>query len=775
MSLISFEKTLASWSPRQGRISVSDHLDRFTSAHPDRYAIEREIGRGGMATVYLAIDQQHDRPVALKALHPELTSTVTADRFLREIAVTARLAHPHILPLIDSGEINGVLYYVAPYVEGGSLREMLVTKGKLTLDDTLKIVREVADALDYAHRQHLVHRDIKPENILMQEGHAVVADFGIVRALNAAAGDQLTQTGALLGTAAYMSPEQAGGEHDVDGRSDVYALGCMVYEMLAGQPPFTGPSVQAIITKRFTEPAPHLSETVEGTPRWVDEAVSCSLAKEPSDRFATAGEFVRALAAPDTATAEDSTEQGPPDKSIAVLPFVNMSPNPENEYFSDGLTEELIDALSNVEGLSVVSRTSAFRFKGQREDIRKIGQELNVATLLEGTVRHAGNRLRATAQLVSVSDGYQLWSEKYDRSLEDVFAVQEEIAQAIVQKLKIKLVGEEETRLVKQHTEVLQAYDLYLKGRFFWYKRSDQGFMRATDHFEGAVAQDPKYALAYAGLADAYALVGIAEYGIRPPAEVMPKAKEAARRAIELDPSLAEAHTTLAHMAAFYDWDWDAADEAFRHAVELNKDYPMSHHWNALYLAAMGRHEEALAAENRALALDPLSLIINKNVGTILYYARRYDDAVSQYLRTLELDPAFVRTHYYLGLAYEQLGLAERAVAEFQKATELSGGNTVCSALLAHAYAAAGDEDRAREVRDDLIAARQGGGRHVPAFNIALAYLGLGDIDEAFNWLNSALDERSSWLVSLNVEPLFDTIRADPRFAQLIEGVGLPS
>ncbi len=255
----------------------------------------------------------------------------------------------------------------------------------------------------------------------------------------------------------------------------------------------------------------------------------------------------------------------------------------------------------------------------------------------------------------------------------------------------------------------------------------------------------------------------------------MPKAKEAARRAIELDPSLAEAHTTLAHMAAFYDWDWDAADEAFRHAVELNKDYPMSHHWNALYLAAMGRHEEALAAENRALALDPLSLIINKNVGTILYYARRYDDAVAQYLLTLELDPGFVRTHYYLGLVYEQQGLVDKAVEEFQKAVELSGGNTVCSASFAHALAAAGDEDRARDVRDDLITARQEGERYVPAFNIALACLGLEEIDDAFGWLDKALDERSSWLVSLNVDPLFDGIRSDARFKSLVERVGLPS
>ena len=332
-----------------------------------------------------------------------------------------------------------------------------------------------------------------------------------------------------------------------------------------------------------------------------------------------------------------------------------MSPDPENEYFSDGLTEELINALSSVQGLNVASRTSAFRFKGQQVDVRKIGQELNVATVLEGSVRHAGNRLRANAQLVSVTDGYQMWSETYDRSLEDVFAVQEEIAQAIVEKLKVQLAGEEDARIVKQHTEVLQAYDLYLKGRFFWFKRTDDSFIRATQYFEGAVAQDPNYALAYAGLADTHALVGIAEYGISPPVEVMPKAIEAATRAMELDPTLAEAHTTVAHMAAFYEWDWDAADEAFRQAVELNESYAMSHHWQAVYLVAMERHEEALAAENRALALEPLSLIINKEVGTILYYARRYDDDVAQYLLTLELDPGFVRTHYYLGLAYEPI------------------------------------------------------------------------------------------------------------------------
>ncbi len=757
---------------------MTDAFDRLKTALADRYTIKEEIGAGGMATVYLAEDLKHHRKVAVKVLRPELSAAIGPERFLREIEISANLNHPHILPLFDSGEADGFLYYVMPFVEGESLRDRINREKQLPVEDAVKITSEVATALSFAHSHDVIHRDIKPENILLEAGIAVVADFGIAKAIHAAGGEQLTETGMSVGTPPYMSPEQASGSRDLEGRSDLYSLGCVLYEMLGGEPPFTGATVESIVHQHIAvEPRP-VTALRPAVSAVVVAALSRVLSKAPADRFNTAAQFAGALGTP--TTGESPAKQGPPDRSIAVIPFINMSPDPENEYFSDGLTEELIDALSKVEGLSVASRTSAFRFKGQAGDIRKIGEELNVANLLEGSVRHAGGRLRANAQLIKVSDGYHLWSEKYDRALEDVFAVQEEIAQAIVRELKVMLVGEEQTRIVKQRTEVLEAYDFYLKGRFFWYKRTDESFIRAKEYFESAVAHDPKYALAYAGLADVYALVGIAEYGILRPHEMMLKAKEAAQRAIALDSSLAEAHTTIAHVAAFYDWDWGAADEAFRRAVEMNEDYPMSHHWHALYLAAMGRPEEALEAQNRALALEPMSLIINKNVGTILYYARRYDDAVAQYLRTLELDPTFVRTHYYLGLAYEQQGLAEEAVAEFQKATELSGGNTVCSALFAHACATAGDEDRARQVRDELLAARggrgeEGGHRYVPAFNIALASLGLGDIDEAFDWLNTALDERSSWLVSLNVEPLFDAIRSDPRFADLVERVGLPS
>src|SRR5436189_2910499 len=419
-------------------------LDRLQEALAGRYTIERELGRGGMATVYLAEDVKHGRPVALKVLSPQLAASLGTERFLGEIQIAARLTHPHILPLHDSGEADGLPYYVMPYVEGESLRGRLIHERQLPIEDALRIAREVADALEYAHHRDIVHRDIKPENILFQTGHAVVSDFGIARAINVAGTSRMTGTGIAVGTPGYMSPEQAGGVDELDGRSDVYSLGCVLFEMLAGGPPFTGWSAHAILARQVLEPLPRLRTFRDTVPEWLELVVARALANAPGDRFAGVAEFIAALSSPTPATRADAAPARAhttpaPEHSIAVLPFVNLSADPENGYFCDGMTEEILNALSAVPSLRVASRTSSFVFKDATQDVQTIGEKLRVRTVLEGSVRRADVKLRVTAQLINVADGFHLWSHTYEREMKDVFAVQDEIARAIVNALKVKL------------------------------------------------------------------------------------------------------------------------------------------------------------------------------------------------------------------------------------------------------------------------------------------------------------------------------------------------
>jgi TolB-like protein/Tfp pilus assembly protein PilF len=457
--------------------------------------------------------------------------------------------------------------------------------------------------------------------------------------------------------------------------------------------------------------------------------------------------------------------------SIAILPLANACADPNGEYLSDGITESLINSISQLPTLRVVPRSTVFRFKGREMDPQEVGRELGVRAVLAGRVCQIGEVLMVQADLIDIVNDAQLWGEHYKRKMTDIFDVQEEIAREITEKLRLKLTSEQKKRLNKRYTVNPEAYQAYLKGRYYWNKRTEDGLKRGTHYFQQAVEIDPAYALAYAGLADSYALPGIAEYGLLPPKEAMPKAKAAAVKALEIDKTLAEAQTTLAHVRAFYDWDWAGAEQEFKRAIELNPGYAFSHHWYALYLAAMGRHREALAEEIRAQEIDPLSLIINKNVGTILYYAGRLDQSIEQYQKALELDPNFVRTHFYLGLAYLQKGMYEEAIAEYQKALSISGGVTVLMALLGHAYALSGRAGEAIKIISELK--EQSDARYVPAFNIAMIYVGLGEKDQAFGWLDKAYDERSSWLVSLKVEPMFDSIRSDPRFGNLVRQVGL--
>jgi eukaryotic-like serine/threonine-protein kinase len=717
--------------------SVSDSLALLKVAVAGRYTIEQELGRGGMATVFLAQDLKHQRLVAVKLLRAELAGAIGPERFLREIEIAARLSHPHILPLFDSGNANGLLFYVMPYIEGESLRQRLDRERMLPIPDAIRITREVGEALDYAHSQGFVHRDIKPENILLSQQHAVLADFGIARAAAAAGTEKLTETGLTLGTPSYMSPEQAAGDDELDGRSDQYSLGCVLYEMVVGEPPFSGRSPQHVLARHVMDPVPPPRTVRPAVTAALESVLLRALAKSPVDRYDTMRQFVEALETPAGTGPEMITlvRPVPPTRSIAVLPFVNLSGDPDNEYFGDGLAEELLNLLGGIAGLRVASRTSAFVFKGVKTDLRTIGQALNVQHVLEGTVRKAGNRIRVSVQLTSASDGFDLWSERYDRELKDVFGIQDEIARTIMSALQIRLSGEQAERLAKRGTVDPEAYDLYLKGRHHWNNRP-AGIFKAVEYFKQAIAKDPGYALAYTGLADCYGSIG----------------------------------GWLAHVHLHYDWNWPAAEREFGRAVELHPTYSTAHHWLSHLAMATGRPELSLVESRRCLELDPVDLVINVHLIWHYWLAHQPDEAIEQGHKTLELHPHAFWPEFFMGLAYELKQMPEIAASHLEKAATMSGGASFVLAALGHACAKAGNSARAQELLRVLQTQEQE--RYVPAYDRAIIYLGLNETDIALDWLQRAYQERSSWISYLNVEPRLESLRNDPRFLELARQLG---
>lgn len=731
---------------------------QLTAALAGRYTVERELGRGGMATVYLAGDHKHGRQVAIKVLRAELAASVGTDRFLREIGIAARLAHPHVVPLIDSGEAAGLLYYVSPYVPGGSLRDRLRETGTLSFKDALRIAQEVGTALDYAHRQGVVHRDVKPENILFADGLAQLADFGIARAAGAAGS---TSAGIAIGTPEYMSPEQASGDPSLDSRSDLYGLACVVYEMLAGEPPFTGGSARAIMASQVTATPRPLRAVRPDTPLAVEHALARALAKSPAERFGSVSEFTAALAATDAAS---STTVAAATRRIAVLPFVNASPDPDNEYLSDGITDELIDALSKVEGLQVASRTSVFALKGKPQDVRGIGALLGVSVALEGSVRRAGDRLRITAQLSSTDDGRLLWSQRYDRALDDVFALQDEIARTIVTTLRATLFADLAAPRLKRYTDNVEAYRLYLKGRYAWNKRTSEGVIEGIGFFERAIAADPRYALAYTGLADSYALQ--LDYRSLPVSEVFDLAKGYARRALELDDTLAEAHASLAWAMFIHDWDWAGAAREFERAVDLDPRYATARQWHAFLLASQGRLDDAVVEAHTALELDPASVSIRRAVGWIYYYARRYEQAQHHLTRTIAMNPVADETLRVLGLTLALQGKFDEAERALREALELPGAGTYTAASLGYVLGRSGQRAAAEGILADLTARAQRD--YISPVAFATLQLGMGNWDAALDWTERCYDERRGWLAYLRVNPLLDPLQGLPRFEALV-------
>jgi serine/threonine-protein kinase len=752
---------------------VMAESERLIAALADRYRVERELGQGGMATVYLAHDLKHDRKVAIKVLRPDLAAALGAERFVREIRLTARLDHPHILALLDSGNADGTLYYVMPYVEGESLRGRLTRERTIPPAEALRIAREVTDALDYAHARGIIHRDIKPENILLAAGHARVADFGIARALSAAGETQVTQVGLVIGTPAYMSPEQAAGETTLDGRSDLYSLGCVLYEMITGAPPFAGADAQ-VIARRFRETPAPIRDTHPQVSAELEQTIMRTLAVDPSGRHATAAELAREL---DT-SARHPTAEGPArtppastpaSRSIAVLPFVNMSADPENEYFSDGMTEELISVLTKMGGLRVAARSSVFAWKGRSEDVRVVGRSLNVDTVLAGSVRRAGSRIRLAAQLTAVADGYQVWADTYDRELRDVFAVQDEISQAIARALQLRLVPGADQAPGRKGTEDVEAYTHYLRGRFHWGRRTESEIRKGLEHFQQALVRDPNYALAEIGVADSYNILGF--YDWLHPREAFPRALAAANRALALDPSLAQAYCSRAYVRLYHEWQWAAAEEDFRRALALAPDYCTGWHQYGNLLVQQGRFAEGAAAMRKSLNIEPLSLIANAAVGWAEYYSRQWDAAITHHRSTIELDPSFMLAHLWLGHTLVQAGAVEDAEKEYQTAIQLSGRSAITVAALARAFAAAGRRSDAQKLVAELD--ELGRQRFAPQYDIAGVFAAAGDRDAAFARLERALEEREHELVFLAVDPVMDPLRGDPRFGSLAARVGL--
>ncbi len=735
-----------------------------TIAH---YRIVEKLGQGGMGVVYKAHDTHLDRFVALKVLLPEKVSDdERRRRFIREAKAASALNHPNIITIhdIDAEKGRDTPYIVMEYVAGQTLQHL--TAGGLAAKAAVNFAIQIADALAAAHEIGIIHRDLKPTNIMVtRSGLVKILDFGLAKLSEAAAGAgedtrtrEATVEGVVLGTYHYMSPEQAEGRA-VDARSDIFAFGAVLYEMLSGHKAFAGPTGLSVLNAVLSrDPAPLGADTPAG----LREIVVRCLRKNPDDRFQSAADLRNSL---ETVRRDLSRDGSGP--SIAVLPFANLSADKENEYFSDGLAEDIIDALTQVPGLRVAARTSAFAFRGKEIDISEIGARLKVATILEGSVRKAGNRVRITTQLVNASDGYHLWSQRFDREMTDIFAIQDEISLAIVEKLKLKLAGE--PRPAKRHTKNLDAYHLYLKGRYCLCKGIPSEIAKARGYFEQATALDPDYALAHLGISEYYWLSVYWTY--MHAREALPKAKAAAEVALRCDPGLADAHAMLGTLKGCFDCDWEGAEREFLQALTLDPASPsVRDRYAFYYLRPLGRLQEAIAELEKVLELDPLSLFLHYHLGYSLHMRRLYERAVQVYESALALDPNYFPVLWVLGVTHYHCGRYEDSLACCRRATELSGRSPMLVSAYGTLMAGWGRMREAGEILEELRA--RAASSPIPALCFAWIYLGMNDKDKTLEWLDRAIEERHPVIIAqIREEPFYDPIRSDPRFQALLRKI----
>lgn len=743
------------------------------------YEIIEKLGEGGMGVVYKARDTRLERDVALKFLHPDTVRTRTdRTRFYREARVLASLEHPNICSVYELDEAGGRPFIAMAFIRGESLRDV-VRKSPLDVDTALDVIRQVARGLQAAHEKGVVHRDIKSSNIIMTpQGDAKILDFGLARL---SGHSLLTAEGIMVGTAAYMSPEQSTGD-TVDHRTDIWALGVLLYELVTGELPFQADFQPAVVYQILNEQPKKLADHLDQVPSGLQETIDRALAKNVLERFQSIGEFMAAIDTigrpdlPGARTSEAQPATTPPAAaagarrdSIAILPLANLNDDPDSEYFSDGITEDIITHVSRIPGLKVISRTSVMRFKNTDKSLREIGTELRVGTILEGSVRRSGDRVRIVAQLIDADLDQHLWAETYDRKLFDVFAIQSDVAQKIAAALRAELSDSERDKLDRKPTEDMEAYQRYLKGRFFLGKRNEEGLRRAISHFQAALEADPTFSLAYAGIADCYNL--LPWYGVEVQSDAFRKAKAAAQQALLIDDSLAEAHTSLAFATMLYDWDWSTADREFLRAVELNSGYAAAHHWYFEYLIVVGRIEEAMKEIRHAYELDPLSLIINSAIGWGYYFQRRYERAIEQTERTLDMDPDFIWARFIRSKAQLRMNLPREVIADARASASSPDDHPLMLATLGTAHAMAGDAEQARTLADYLD--RLGHERYVSPYFVAMIHLGLGNVDAVIGSLERAFEKRDFWLVFLRADPLWDPLRDEPRFRGLIGRLGL--